>query len=280
MPGVMRPTPAAPEQAPADSTSLDLPPSLSALLDTSIPEVMQPPAVGIGGAGGMGMSYTQQAQPSYQEGGMVGPGGMPIRPPQGGAPGLASPTAGQTMTPQQVMTEAQRFVSQHPQQFQQIQQEVQAGLQRGEFTAEEMNMLVQLATAATQNPELYPQMRAALISQGVAEEDDLPPEYDAGLMFILIVIGQSMGAMAQQAPSLDQYMGQQDGGGALPGLPGGVSMRQGGALPERSPNPDGSIPIRAHEGEYVIPKEVVRRLGTKHFDDLIKKARESEGGEM
>jgi hypothetical protein len=47
------------------------------------------------------------------------------------------------------------------------------------------------------------------------------------------------------------------------------SMRSGGALPEESPNPGGGIPIMAHEGEYVIPKDVVQRKGTEFFDKLI-----------
>jgi hypothetical protein len=52
-----------------------------------------------------------------------------------------------------------------------------------------------------------------------------------------------------------------------------MSMAKGGALPAKSANPDGSIPINAHEGEYVIPADVTRKLGTNHFDKLIAKAR-------
>jgi hypothetical protein len=60
-----------------------------------------------------------------------------------------------------------------------------------------------------------------------------------------------------EVPGMGQPMQQ--------GMP---SMRSGGALPENSPNPGGGIPIMAHEGEYVIPREVVARKGTEFFDKL------------
>lgn len=52
-----------------------------------------------------------------------------------------------------------------------------------------------------------------------------------------------------------------------------MSMAAGGPLPERSPNKDGSIPINAHEGEYVIPSAVVRAKGTEFFDKLVQSYR-------
>jgi hypothetical protein len=52
-----------------------------------------------------------------------------------------------------------------------------------------------------------------------------------------------------------------------------MSMKKGGPLPMDSPNPDGSIPVNAHEGEYIVPSDVVRVLGTQHFDKLIAKTR-------
>ena len=48
-----------------------------------------------------------------------------------------------------------------------------------------------------------------------------------------------------------------------------ASMKTGGALPEDSKNTDGSIPITAHEGEYVIDADTVKRKGTEFFDKLI-----------
>ena len=276
------------QTAPTPSTSMDLPPSLEALISQEVSSPMQPPTTGLSGAmTGMG-SYipTQQgAVPSFQEGGMVGPGGMPIRPqpempafgvPTTGGPGLAAPGAmsGPTMAPAQVMSEAQKFVQQNPQQYQQIQTFLQEALNTGEITLDEMNFMAQFAVAATQNPEMYPQLRASVISQGMADEEDLPPEYDPGFMFVLIVMAQSLQGMAQQAPSLEQVMGPPTAPQGVPGLR--PSMRLGGPLPKYSSNPDGSIPINAHVGEYIIPADVVERLGTQRIEEMIAKSRDGE----
>jgi len=172
------------------------------------------------------------------------------------------------------MSEAQKFVQQNPQQYQQIQTFLQEALNTGEITLDEMNFLAQFAVAATQNPEMYPQLRASVISQGMADEEDLPPEYDPGFMFVLILMGQSLQGMAQQAPSLEQVMGPPTAPQGVPGLR--PSMRLGGPLPERSSNPDGTIPINAHEGEYVIPAEIVRKKGTDFFDKMIAQGRDGE----
>jgi len=263
----------------ATTNSMDIPPVLANLLSmpSSMPGVGQPPAAGLGGAMTGSRSFLQQ-MPSFQAGGMVGPGGMPIRPdqqagmmPPGGQAGMmppggqvgVMPPGGQTQqaSPQQIMAEAQKFATQNPQQMQQIQMAVQQALQSGELTQQELTMMTQMAMAALQNPQLYPQLRAIAIQQGLATEQDLSPQYDPGLLFTLLLIGQAL--QGGQQPG---QMGQQP-------MP---SMAKGGPLPQKSPNADGSIPIRAHEGEYVIPAEVVRAKGTEFFDKLVQSYR---GGE-
>jgi hypothetical protein len=238
---------------------MDIPPALASLLNmpSAMPGVSMPPTPGLGGA------FTSGAfggpMPSFQEGGMVGPGGMPIRPNQGMPPqgmpgqppaGLAPPGAAQQADPQQIMAEAQRFAQQNPQQVQQIQMAVQQAMQSGELTQQELTMMVQMATVALQNPQMYPQLRALAIQQGLATEQDLSPQFDAGLLFTIIALGQSLQAGGQAQQPM-------------------MSMAQGGPLPVKSPNADGSIPIKAHEGEYVIPSEVVRAKGTEFFDKLV-----------
>lgn len=246
---------------PATTDTMDLPPALASLLNTSslTPPAMTPGA-GIGGAVGTSMAgLAPQGQggpmPSFQEGGMIGPGGMPIRPGAGGMPGLApgAQPAGE-MTPQQVQMEAQRFVQQNPQQFQQIQMALQEAIQSGEVTTQELNTIVQMAMVALQNPDMYPQLRAMAIQQGLATEQDISPQYDRGLLFVLLLVGQSMqGGMGAVAPGQQPMQ----------------SMAKGGALPQKSANADGSIPIKAHEGEYVIPANVVRMKGVEFFDKLV-----------
>ena len=129
-------------------------------------------------------------------------------------------------------------------------------MQSGEITPDELNKMIQLARAALQQPALYPKIRAFAIQQGLGSEQDIPQQFDQGLLVAVIIAGQALqgGAQpgAQSAP----------GGAPMP------SMKEGGPLPTKSNNKDGSIPINAHEGEYVVPAEVVRHYGTKFFEDL------------
>lgn len=235
------------------TASLDLPPALARMLDMP----MQ----------------------SYAEGGMVGPGGMPQRPmaspmamnvaQQGGAPvvGLA-PQGGQgrPLNFAAIDQQAQQFMQQNPQQVEQIKAQVQQAMDAGEIDAQSLNMFVQVATTALQNPDMWPQLRQVLIQQGMLDAEDVGAEYDQGFLIILYIIGKTMGG-GQAATPAPMSAGQAPQ----------MSMAKGGALPAKSKNPDGSIPINAHEGEYVIPADVVRRLGTDHLDKMIAKTRGADG---
>lgn len=60
------------------------------------------------------------------------------------------------------------------------------------------------------------------------------------------------------------------------------AFKQGGALPDDPRDPDGTrdgYAIRVSGGEYVVPASVVRRLGTEHFDRLVRKYGDSEDTE-
>jgi hypothetical protein len=236
------------------TASLDLPPALARMLDMP----MQ----------------------SYAEGGMVGPGGMPQRPmgaspmamnvaQQGGAPvvGLA-PQGGQgrPLNFAAIDQQAQQFMQQNPQQVEQIKAQVQQAMAAGEVDAQSLNMFVQVATTALQNPEMWPQLRQVLIQQGMLDAEDIGEEYDQGFLIILYIIGKTMGGGQMTTPAPMSA-------GQAPQM----SMEKGGPLPAKSKNPDGSIPINAHEGEYVIPADVVRKVGTDHLDKLIAKTRGMDG---
>ena len=216
---------------------------------------------------------------SYAEGGMVGPGGVPQRPmtspmamnvaQQGGAPvvGLA-PQGGQgrPLNFAAIDQQAQQFMQQNPQQVEQIRATVRQAMDAGEVDAQSLNMFVQVATTALQNPEMWPQLRQVLIQQGMLDAEDVAAEYDQGFLIILYIIGKTMGG-GQAATPAPMSAGQAPQ----------MSMKKGGALPAKSKNPDGSIPINAHEGEYVIPADVVRKVGTDHLDKLIAKTRGMDG---
>lgn len=216
---------------------------------------------------------------SYAEGGMVGPGGVPQRPmaspmamnvaQQGGAPvvGVAPPgQQGRPLNFAAIDQQAQQFMQQHPQQVEQIRAEVQSSIAEGELDPQSLNMFVQIATTALQNPEMWPQLRQVLIRQGMLDDDEVAMDYDQGFLIILYIIGKTMGGGQATTPAPMSA-------GQAPEM----SMAKGGALPAKSENPDGSIPINAHEGEYVIPADVTRKLGTDHFDKLIAKARGVDG---
>jgi hypothetical protein len=245
--------------------------SLSALLDKGSPvagvDTFQPTgnftAPGYTPSGGNTMDFRQgqmtpATQQQYQMGGMVTPQGPQL----GAAQQGASPNLGV----QDVQGEIERLKQENPEVIQQIAQVVMQGIQSGELTMQELNMAVQLATAAMQNPAMWPKLREMAIQQGLAEEQEVPMQYDAGLAASIIIAGQSVQGM--QAPT-----------GAAPaaaGQPPEASMAMGGKLPENSKNSDGSIPIIAHEGEYVIPKEVVLRKGTEFFDKLVGKGEKTK----
>ena len=221
---------------------------------------------------------------SFAEGGMVGPGGMPQRPmgsaspmamnlaQQGGAPvvGIAPPgQQGRPLNFAAIDQQAQQFMQQNPQQVEQIRATVQQAMADGEVDAQSLNMFVQIATTALQNPEMWPQLRQVLIRQGMLDAEEVGEEYDQGFLIVLYIIGKTMGSGGQATTPAPMSAGQAPE----------MSMAKGGALPSKSKNPDGSIPINAHEGEYVIPADVTRRLGTDHFDKLIAKARGMNGKE-
>jgi hypothetical protein len=212
---------------------------------------------------------------SYAEGGMVGPGGVPQRPmtspmamnlaQQGGAPvvGVAPPgQQGRPLNFAAIDQQAQQFMQQNPQQVQQIRAQVEESMASGEIDAQSLNMFVQIATTALQSPEMWPQLRQVLIRQGMLDAEEVSEEYDQGFLIVLYIIGKTMGSGRPTTPA-PMSAGQSPQ----------MSMKKGGALPAKSANPDGSIPINAHEGEYVIPADVTRKLGTNHFDKLIAKAR-------
>lgn len=202
---------------------------------------------------------------SFAEGGMMAPSGAPIRPgdgmmPSGGpALGAASPAP---MNSAQIDQEAQRFVQQHPQEVQKIQEVIAVAMQMGELTSEELNMAVQLAKTALARPESYPQIRQFAIQNGLGTEQDIPQQMDQGLLYVLIVAGKSMQNSAP--PSGNAMQGQ------------GPSPTQNSVVPEYS---DGGMTgdkphiAKLHAREYVIPEDALIYHGKKHFDKLVEQAR-------
>lgn len=270
-------------------TSLDLPPALASILSMGSSATPSAPMGGNPRAGlASGMTGQQSFVPSYQEGGMIGAGGMPD--PTGMGMGMdAAPSnnvglapqgqpQGGAMSPQVMEMQINQFAAQRPQELAQIKQAIMQVMQTGELTQQELNMIVQLATVAAQNPEMYSYVRNFAIQQGIATEQDLPPQYDQGLIFVLL-----LAARAIQADVGGQNMVQ----GGTPAMAGGPeisasqvssgaapSMARGGMTPD-SKKADGSVLINAHEGEFVIPANVVRMKGKEFFNSLVEKYKDT-----
>lgn len=286
---------------PAPTSSLDLPPALASILSmgSSAPQAAMQSDMGLTSGMPSGMGSSASFAPSYQMGGMIGAGGMPEQ--MGGMSeqmaGMASAPAPMTaglapqgqmpqggmpqgnMPPQMLEMQVNQFATQHPQQVAEIREAIMESMQTGELTQQELNMIVQLATVAAQNPEMYPYVRNFAIQNGVAAEEDLPPQYDQGLVFVLLLAARAIQAdiggqnmMQGGTPAMaagPDITSSQAPSGAIP------SMAKGGMTPD-SKKSDGSVLINAHEGEYVIPANVVKMKGKEFFDSLVDKYRDNK----
>jgi len=219
-------------------------------------------------------------QPTYADGGMVPPAGSmappagSMAPPAGMVPPTPQPMPQMPSAPATPISsadmegEVQRLMSQNPEVVQKIQQTLMQAVQSGQLTLEQLNTAVQLAKAAAQNPELYPRLRALAIQRGLADEDDLPQQYDQGIVMALLLAGaavqqqmggQASGPVAQMA----------NGGRVRPNM-----YAAGGGIATGSPSGDRTgraddIPIRVSGGEFVIPKHVVDAKGTEFFQKML-----------
>jgi len=254
----------------ASTTSLDLPPALASILsmgrsgDAPMAAPMAMPAAPMEQAPmqlGAAMSSAPPPAmaagglPAYEAGGMIGPGGMPA-PPMGG---VAQPDA-TSIPPAEREQLIDQGLAQNPQAMREIQQALMEGIQSGDITAQELNMIVQLVQLAAQNPDMYPYVRKFAIQQGIATEEDLPQEYNEALVIALSTVAKSAQQMMQGGQNMM-------GGGQM------QSLKDGGPVNGKA---DGPVPIMAHEGEYVIPKIVVQMKGREFFDKLVDQYKEKD----
>lgn len=263
---------------PVSTTSLDLPASLSGLLGQDSPQVsineqaIQPFTMGTTAVNPQFPALDFRLQPTYAQGGMVGQNGMPVR-----AAGMNPQAQTQgNMSPQMIEMQIQEFMRTQPQAVAQIQRAIMAGFQAGEITPQELNQAGQLAMTALQNPEMYPYVRNFAIQQGIATEQDLPAQYDQGLVITLVIalravqqmmgqmgMGGSMGSAPMMSP---EDMPQMRDGGIVTA---GMHAAAGGKVKGPGTGTSDSIPVRVSAGEYVIPAHVVKAKGTEFFDKLL-----------
>lgn len=245
------------------STSLDLPPAIQSLLDMPAAGVasgaIRPIQTGTVAQDPNFPALDFRMQPTYQEGGMVGPGGMPMR------PAGVQPQQGTATNPQMMEMQVNEIMSKNPEAVARIRAGIEAGIQSGELDANELNTIIQLAKTVMQNPEMYPQIRQMAIQRGIATEADLPAQFDEGLVIAIIAAGKSMEADVQieggQAPMPQPPVQEMEFGGMV----NGPSHDQGGVRVKMK----GGGEIEVEGGEYVIPKDVVKKKGTDFFDKML-----------
>jgi len=244
------------------STSLDLPPAIQSLIDMPAAGVasgaIRPIQTGTVAQDPNFPALDFRMQPTYQEGGMVGPGGMPMR------PAGVQPQQGAT-NPQMLEMQVNEIMSKNPEVVARIRAGIEAGIQSGELDANELNTIIQLAKTVMQNPEMYPQIRQMAIQRGIATEADLPAQFDEGLVIAIIAAGKAMEADVQvqsgQAPMPQPPVQEMEFGGMV----NGPSHDQGGVRVRMK----GGGEIEVEGGEYVIPKDVVKKKGTDFFDKML-----------
>jgi len=219
-------------------TNLDISPALASILSMGGGSAPSSAPMGGNARAGLasGMTGQQSFIPSYEAGGMIGVGGMPepmgMGASESGNVGLApqGQSQGGAMSPQVMDMQINQFATQHPQELAQIKQSIMQVLQTGELTQQELNMIVQLATVAAQNPEMYSYVRKFAIQQGIATEQDLPQQYDQGLIFVLLLAARAVqadvGGQNMMQGGTPAMAGMSQGSGAIP------SMAEGGMTPD------------------------------------------------
>ena len=281
-PPAMAPSPAvatggATPAAVPSTVSLDLPPSIQQLISTpaagvneravgNIPtgtaatnpqypvlDFRMQPSYAMGGQVPE-LDDFRNRQSSYQMGGQV-PAGLQTGQPTG------------PMNPQMADMQINDMLAKNPEVVARVRAAIEAGMQSGEISQQEINMAVQLAQVAMQNPQMYPQLRQFAIDRGLVGPNDLPMEYDQGLVTALVVAAKALAADVQLgdgAAQMQQPM-QQPPEMATGGLLQGASHANGGVPIKMK----GGGMIEAEGGEYIIPKHIVAQKGTEFFDKLI-----------
>ena len=262
------------------SVSLDLPPSIQELIAAPAPAVQEQNVgnipTGVQGGNPQFPVLDFRMQPSsFEQGGMIPPNaGMQSMAPQQAGLQMQAP---QEMNPQMMDMQVNDMLSKNPEVVARIRAAIEAGFQSGEISQQEIQMATQLAQVALQNPQMYPQLRQFAIDRGLAGPNDLPMEFDQGLVIALVTAAKAMAADVQLEQVGDQPMQQPMQQAPLQemefgGLVNGPSHDNGGVRVKMKSGGE----IEVEGGEYVIPKDIVKAKGTEFFDKLIGKDKKTD----
>lgn len=183
---------------------------------------------------------------------------------QTGQPGVQPAPSAQPLNPQQADMHIQDMLQRNPQVGQQIQQVVQHAMQTGQIDPQMAQMAVQLAQACLQNPALWPQLRQFAISRGLAGPNDLPQQYDQGLVLTILIAAKAANGQMGSGPGVNSNPNYASGGLIVgPGTGTSDSVH--------TQNTQTGQPVNVSTGEYVIPAHVVEAKGKDFFDSLLRK---------
>jgi hypothetical protein len=185
------------------------------------------------------------------------------------------------MNPQMIDMQINDMLNNNPEVVARVRAAIEAGIQSGELSQQGLNMAVQLAEVVLQNPDMYPQMRQFAIQRGLIPAEDIPEQYDQGLVIAIIIAAKAMKADVQlegvqMNPEVGQVapmQGAQAGSMQQPpmqemefgGMVNGPSHEKGGVRVKMR----GGGEIEVEGGEYVIPKDIVKAKGTEFFDKML-----------
>jgi len=138
--------------------------------------------------------------------------------------------------------EARRRLKTRPEMRESIKEAVATMVVGGMATPEQLNTLVQMAHVAADDPSMYPTTVEYFNQLGIGEPES--PEYDPEKVIEDLMFAEIAGPM----------------------------------VAARTPPQKGTHTVDVHEGEYVIPTDVVKRKGTEFFEKLLQPPKAGGGG--
>jgi hypothetical protein len=168
------------------------------------------------------------------------------------------------------------MLNKNPEIVARVRAAIEAGIQSGELDPQGLNMAVQLAEVVLQNPDMYPQMRQFAIQRGLIAAEDIPEQYDQGLVIAIMIAAKSMKADVQiEDVQMNPEVGQVAPMQTQPAQP--MQEMEFGGMVNGPSHEDGGVRVKmrgggeieVEGGEYVIPKDIVKAKGTEFFDKML-----------
>ena len=144
---------------------------------------------------------------------------------------------------QALRDEAKRRLKTQPAMRQQIQEAVGLAVSGGMATPEQLLTLTNLTQVAADDPSMYPMMVEYYNQLGIGEPES--PEFNPESLIEDLMFAEVAGPMV---------------------------------TPATPPPEKGTHTVDVHQGEYVIPTDVVKRKGTEFFEKLLEPPKPAGGG--